>query len=60
LTAIIVLIVLGVAGYLAFRQFWVPSRNKRCPRCDERTTVGTESCPACGYTFHVRDAPPSF
>jgi hypothetical protein len=57
MTAILILIVLGVAGYLAFRQFWVPSRNKKCPRCDEPARVGDEACRSCGHAFRDRETP---
>ena len=49
---IIVLLVVGV--FLAGRLLWVPSRNKKCSRCGERTALKSEVCEHCGHTFHVR------
>ena len=51
--AIIVVLVLVVVFFVA-RQFWVPSRKKKCSRCGERTSLNSEVCESCGHVFHVR------
>jgi hypothetical protein len=41
-------------GFLVGRFLWVPSRNKKCSRCGERTPLESEVCEHCGHVFHVR------
>jgi hypothetical protein len=52
---IIVFVALVVTvGCLVGRFLWVPSRNKKCSRCGERTPLESEVCEHCGHVFHVR------
>ncbi len=51
--AIIVALVVVVA-FLVGRLLWVPSRNKKCPRCGDRTPLKSEVCEHCGHVFHTR------
>jgi predicted amidophosphoribosyltransferase len=52
---IIVFVALVVTvGFLVGRFLWVPSRNKKCSRCGERTPLESEVCEHCGHVFHVR------
>ncbi len=51
--AIIVVLVVVVAFFVG-RQFWVPSRHKKCSRCGERASLNAEVCENCGHVFHVR------
>jgi hypothetical protein len=51
--AIIVVLALVII-FLVGRRFWVPSRNKKCSRCGERTPLKSEVCEHCGHAFHVR------
>jgi hypothetical protein len=54
MTIAIIVVVLVVAVFLVGRLFWVPSRNKKCSRCGERTPLESEVCEHCGHVFHVR------
>jgi hypothetical protein len=51
--AIIVVLVVEVV-LLVGRSLWVPSRNKKCSRCGQRTPLNSEVCEHCGHVFHVR------
>ena len=51
--AIIVVLVVVVAVFIG-RLLWVPSRQKKCSRCGERSPVEAEVCEHCGHVFHVR------
>jgi hypothetical protein len=51
---IVIIIVLLVAVALVGRLLWMPSRNKKCSRCGQRTSLGSEVCKHCGHVFHVR------
>ena len=50
ITVVLALVIVFVVG----RLFWVPSRNKKCSRCGERTRLDSEVCQHCGHVFHVR------
>jgi len=57
--AIIIVVLVVVAFLVAFlvgRSPWLPSRNKKCSRCGERTPLRSEVCEHCGYVFHIREA----
>jgi uncharacterized paraquat-inducible protein A len=54
---IVAVVVLVVAAFLVGRSRWLPSRNKRCSRCGQRTPLKSEVCEHCGYVFHVRETP---
>ena len=54
MTIAIVVVLLVVAVVLVGRRFWVPSRNKKCSRCGERSPLQAEVCEHCGHVFHVR------
>ena len=54
MTIAIIVVVLVVVVFLIGRLLWVPSRNKKCSRCGQRTSLQSEVCEHCGRTFHVR------
>jgi hypothetical protein len=54
MTIAIIVALLVVVVFLAGRLLWVPSRNKKCSRCGQRTSLGSEVCEHCGHVFHVR------
>jgi ribosomal protein L37E len=54
MTIAIVVVLLVVAVVLLGRRLWVPSRNKKCSRCGERSPLQAEVCEHCGHVFHVR------
>ncbi len=54
MTIAIVVVLLVVAVVLVGRFLWVPSRNKKCSRCGERSPLEAEVCEHCGHVFHVR------
>ena len=51
---VIIAVLVVVVVLLAGRLLWVPSRNKKCSRCGERTPLKSEVCEHCGHVFHVR------
>lgn len=54
MTIAIIVVLFVVVVFLVGRLLWVPSRNKKCSRCGERTALKSEVCEHCGHTFHVR------
>jgi predicted amidophosphoribosyltransferase len=54
MTIAIIVVLVVVAVFLVGRFLWVPSRNKKCSRCGQRTPLGSEVCEHCGHVFHVR------
>jgi predicted amidophosphoribosyltransferase len=54
MTIAIIVVSLVVVVFLVGRLLWVPSRNKKCSRCGQRTSLESEVCEHCGYAFHVR------
>jgi transposase len=54
MTIAIVVMVVVLLLVLVGRFFWVPSRNKKCSRCGQRTSLESEVCEHCGHVFHVR------
>ena len=54
MTIAIILVLVVVLVVVIGRFFWVPSRNKKCSRCGERTRLNSEVCEHCGHAFHVR------
>jgi hypothetical protein len=54
MTIAIIVVLLVVVIFLIGRLLWVPSRNKKCSRCGERSPLQAEVCEHCGHVFHVR------
>jgi predicted amidophosphoribosyltransferase len=54
MTIAIVIVLVVVIAFLVGRFLWVPSRNKKCSRCGQRTPLNSEVCEHCGHVFHVR------
>jgi hypothetical protein len=54
MTIAVIFVLVVVIVFLVGRFLWVPSRNKKCSRCGERTRLESEVCENCGHVFHVR------
>ncbi len=54
MTIAIIVVLVVVVVFFVGRQFWVPSRHKKCTRCGERASLNAEVCENCGHVFHVR------
>jgi hypothetical protein len=54
MTIAIIVVVVLIVVFLVGRLLWVPSRNKKCSRCGQRTPLESEVCEHCGHVFHVR------
>jgi hypothetical protein len=54
MTIAIIVVLFVVVVFLIGRFLWVPSRNKKCSRCGQRTALKSEVCEHCGHVFHVR------
>jgi hypothetical protein len=54
MTIAIIIVVVVVLLVIVGRFLWVPSRNKKCSRCGQRTPLESEVCEHCGHVFHVR------
>jgi transposase len=54
MTIAIIVVLIVVVALLVGRVLWVPSRNKKCSRCGQRTSLDSQVCEHCGHVFHVR------